>query len=239
MFKLNIVLVLVFSQYALSQIVKIEQCKLSDAECIKTSQSKFLKEASRGTPDFTLKSTDPYLVPHFAHTFEKEKVQVEFKNVVATGFRNQQVTNSKFTEKNGAIDGEVDHKLDLIITGEVLLKSLESGKQVSGPITIEASLNEKLNYVLSPTTTADNKFKGLTVGAEQKQCNIIGEPKLTSSAELKNALVKELPSKLEDYDGILKDLKRLAVCMVADAVYGVHMENMRVSAADYGVYNNA
>ncbi|XP_059057524.1 juvenile hormone-binding protein-like [Achroia grisella] len=239
MFSVSTVLVLLVSQQALSQIIKVDPCSVNDADCLIKSQTKFLREASRGTPDSTLKSTDPFLIPHYSHTFEKEKLLVELKNVVVTGFKNQEITNSKFTPKDGAIDADVDHKLSVIMTGDMLLKSLESGKQLSGPITIESSLNEKLKYVLTPTVTADKKFKGLMIGPEEKQCSVVGEPKLTTTAAFKDGLVKEIPKKLEEYDDVLSQLKKTAVCLASDAMYAAHLENLRISAADYGLYNTA
>ncbi|XP_059057428.1 juvenile hormone-binding protein-like [Achroia grisella] len=230
---LYIFLVLMVSQCVFSETGKLhlpsEPCEVSDIDCVSKATQAFFYNTSDGIPEYDIKKLDPIVIPSLEKTIEKLNLNVHYKNVKVTGFKNQQITHFELERETKAVQFKT--KVNFTAEGELTIELPKISKSFAGTITIDASAEGGAAY--SYTVKTDDKgVEHYEAGPETLSCTVLGEPTIELSSDLKAALEKDadVQKLLADYTKHAPESNKVTVCNIVKTVYAVSIHNIRAAA---------
>ncbi|XP_026748860.2 juvenile hormone-binding protein [Galleria mellonella] len=233
MITLNIFLVLVIYQCALSDGSKLnlstEPCDVSDIECISKATQVFLDNTYQGIPEYNIKKLDPITIPSLEKSIEKINLNVRYNNLKVTGFKNQKISHFTLVRDTKAVNFKT--KVNFTAEGELVIELPKSSKTYTGEVTIEASAEGGAAYSYS-VKTDDKGVEHYEAGPETISCEIFGEPTLSVSSTLEDALKLDSDFKkiFTEYGKQLTEGRKQTACRIVETVYAVSVHNIRAAA---------
>ncbi|XP_026748798.2 juvenile hormone-binding protein-like [Galleria mellonella] len=226
---LVIFLILLISQIVVSDIVKTDHCSLTDAKCLTKALQKFLEESSQGTPDLTMKPTDPFTIQKLQFTLDKYQTELSYEDLIVTGFKYQKI--SKFNLDVNTHDIELNTTVDFTTTGTAKINFIKSGTTYIDTLKIQANAVARATYNYTPIINSKNEIQGYTIGPETIYCQLINKPKLKYTPVIEQTSLNK--EKEEVYTTIEDDIG----CNIVKTVFSTVIGNIRATALQYEEYN--
>ncbi|KAM3964896.1 hemolymph juvenile hormone binding protein [Aphomia sociella] len=229
MMSLNIFLVLIISQCALSENLSMltEPCEVTDLDCISRATQNFLDNTSVGIPQYDILKLDPLTIDTIEVIIEK--IKTTYHNLTVIGFNKQKL--SHFTLNKDTKEVHVKTKIDFTAEGDLLIEVPTLSKSANGKVKLEASTEGGATYNYK-VKTDDKGVEHYYAGPETISCEIIGTPKYTLAPELENILKDDdvKKSQGDNLETVYSELRKQAVCSIVEKAYATYVHNIRAAA---------
>ncbi|CAG5028532.1 unnamed protein product [Parnassius apollo] len=227
----RVFLLLVLSTSALSDGGSLlRSCEIKDIECLSKSTEQFLEKTCKGIPDYDIRAIDPLEIPFLNYKLTDDgSISLHFTNLRITGLRNQTISDFQMDKTTKSVVLKLN--VDLNIVGEITIESSKQTKSFSGLYSAKATTLATANYEYDLVTDS-NGVQHFKVLPERISCEIVGEPEVSISDDLLQAIQKEESYKQWRSRNAekQKEIREKTLCKLVETAYVTVVHNIRAAA---------